>query len=1237
MTEPRRYQREVHADADDSLSRIARRIPPGSTVLDLGLGSGALGRYLSTQKGCPVDGVDLEPAADASAHYRRLLVADLETADLGALLGVERYDVIVCADVIEHVRGPERLVGQLPALLAPGGRVLLSVPNVAHAGVLASLLSGEFPYTREGLLDATHVRFFTRRSLLQLLRDVGLTAAHLESVVVDVNASEFRERYIDAMSPVLRNALLARADALTYQFVVEATPAPGAASIVERDGDTAVEPAELEFGARLYWRTRTDTYREDASASSAGVVGRARQTLVFRVPADAAPERFRLDPADRPGYVRLHALRALDAAGRRAWEWDGSVASLERGARASLELAEAPAPDSGVVAVLTGSDAWIELDLPLDATRSVAGGAFEAELSWPASTDYLALASRLLDSGLTRNRIEALTAELAESARSLELRRAEVREVREALEDARAERSLAAMAAVREWGVVRDRVAGLAREFATSRAWRIGDRVGELSLRLRRRPPAMLTRQLEEAAADLVASSMTDVDDLARWLDEQRWALERFHAQAAQCINSKRYRLGRRLTRLGALARLRFSSSSGEQLAATFPLAFGVLDAARAASVAAPADTGACSSAAAIERACGGALVPHERSADIVVCVHDAPEDTRNCLSSLVEHTTPPYRVILVDDGSAGETSAILGTFAEEQGATLLRNEAARGYTFAANQGLRASSADYVVLLNSDTVVTPGWLDRIVACGESDPLIGAVGPLSNCASWQSIPQQLGPDGDWAQNPLPAGLSVAEMGERVARHSSRAYPRVPFLNGFCYAVKRSAIERIGYFDEEHFGAGFHEENDYSLRLARAGFTLAVADDAYVFHHQSRSYSSERRKALSERSGQMLGRLHSQAVIEQRLQTLQSDLSLAGIRARQAVALEAWAAQADARRRCAGRRVAFVLPAQLVSSSATTIVQQAAAMRDAFGVDARVVGTRTQQREYKRVHGGLATVEWAEDPEVLVAGLDRYDAVVAAGTSSADVVGRLPPSTRVAWQLGFEAEQPTLAAARNRVVIAATAGARMSLAAGGASPPLVHPGVDTRLFAPRRRVRLDGDATPTVKVVAAAREGLNRRASEATLRVLARAHEQVPGRLEVVVLGRDPRRSDGALPPDGWRFVSGVARTELAALLGDADVFLDLESAGVGLLALEALASGAACVVARHSTIAGLVHADAVTTVDHSDERASLRALMRLVTDASERAALARRGIGEGARLNVVNAVLALLGLLFPEVP
>ena len=145
---------------------------------------------------------------------------------------------------------------------------------------------------------------------------------------------------------------------------------------------------------------------------------------------------------------------------------------------------------------------------------------------------------------------------------------------------------------------------------------------------------------------------------------------------------------------------------------------------------------------------------------DVVICVHDAPEDVRRCLWALLARTGRRLRLIVVDDGSAAPTRELLEHFAAAHPAvTLIHREAApHGYPLAANEGLRASRGDYVVLLNSDTIVTHGWLERLVRRGELHERVGILGPLSNAAGHQSVPV-VREDGAWAINPLPNWLTV----------------------------------------------------------------------------------------------------------------------------------------------------------------------------------------------------------------------------------------------------------------------------------------------------------------------------------------------------------------------------------------------------------------------------------------------------------------------------------------------
>lgn len=143
-------------------------------VLDLGTASGFLGRLLAG-RGHTVVGVesDREAAAAARPHYAALHLADLQQL---VPLPEAPFDVVIAGDVLEHLADPAAALERAVAQLAPGGRLLVSVPNVAFLSVRLALLFGRFECAPRGILDRTHLRFFTRRSLAALLRGAGLTA-----------------------------------------------------------------------------------------------------------------------------------------------------------------------------------------------------------------------------------------------------------------------------------------------------------------------------------------------------------------------------------------------------------------------------------------------------------------------------------------------------------------------------------------------------------------------------------------------------------------------------------------------------------------------------------------------------------------------------------------------------------------------------------------------------------------------------------------------------------------------------------------------------------------------------------------------------------------------------------------------------------------------------------------------------------------------------------------------------
>ena len=247
---------------------------------------------------------------------------------------------------------------------------------------------------------------------------------------------------------------------------------------------------------------------------------------------------------------------------------------------------------------------------------------------------------------------------------------------------------------------------------------------------------------------------------------------------------------------------------------------------------------------------------------DIVVPVYNALEDVKKCLESLQRCTDGlTVKVIVVNDGSDEATTQWLREYCGGKPVfKLIEHEKNAGYTKAVNTGLKASTAEYAITQNSDTIVSPGWLTGLVRCMNSSPDIGIVGPLSNAASWQTVPNLRDEQGNFAVNELPAGYTVDDMAQVVRDASTRAYPRLPLINGFCFMIKREVITAIGIMDEENFPIGYGEENDYCIRAIEAGYELVIADDVYIFHAKSKSFGHERRKALSVQGSKGVRRKH-----------------------------------------------------------------------------------------------------------------------------------------------------------------------------------------------------------------------------------------------------------------------------------------------------------------------------------------------------------------------------------------
>lgn len=367
---------------------------------------------------------------------------------------------------------------------------------------------------------------------------------------------------------------------------------------------------------------------------------------------------------------------------------------------------------------------------------------------------------------------------------------------------------------------------------------------------------------------------------------------------------------------------------------------------------------------------------------DIVMCVHNAPESLKECLKSITANTQPPYTLIIIDDNSDVETKNLLIQFSKENiNLKIIKNESTSGYTKSLNQGIKVSSASIVVLLNNGTIVPSKWLDRLVECAKSDDKIGIVGPLSNTALWQSVPHLFDKDGDWSDNSLPAGWSVDKYAEEVARVSNRTYPLVGIINGFCFLIKRALIEEVGLMDEITFQKGYGEENDYCIRAVKAGWKLAIADDCYIFHSQSKSYSNEKRLLLSQKAAGLLVEKHGQEVVDSLGSITKHHPLLEFMRKRCESIPNLYENRDLIAKKFKGKRILFLLPARQAGGGGNIILTEAAAMRD-MGVDVQIANLKNNRLYFEVNHPeNRIPMVYLSDPSDLINYSQDYDAVIA----------------------------------------------------------------------------------------------------------------------------------------------------------------------------------------------------------------------------------------------------------------
>ena len=240
----------------------------------------------------------------------------------------------------------------------------------------------------------------------------------------------------------------------------------------------------------------------------------------------------------------------------------------------------------------------------------------------------------------------------------------------------------------------------------------------------------------------------------------------------------------------------------------------------------------------------------------IVVTVYNAADALKDCLDSVFAHTPgEALRLIVVDDASdSPDVAAVLAEVEDDPRVSVVRHDQNQGYTRSVNHGIEVAGARDVVILNSDVVVTPGWLEGMLAPARADARIATVTAMGDNAGAFSFPEAD------KVNPTPEGLDRDLFARMIVQASAGADPvETPTGSGFCMFIRRAALDAAGGFDETAFPRGYGEENDFCMRLMKAGWRHVITPAAYVRHRRNASFGAER-EALLKSAQARLAQIH-----------------------------------------------------------------------------------------------------------------------------------------------------------------------------------------------------------------------------------------------------------------------------------------------------------------------------------------------------------------------------------------
>lgn len=301
------YDFELDLESKNTMSVIAHWIRPESDVLEFGPANGRLTRYLAEQQKCNMTIVEIdEEAGKEAAQYARKSFLGEEYGDIEKGYWQQnetRFDYIVFADVLEHLRNPKKVLENCKKMLKEDGRILVSIPNVTHNSVIINMLNDEFEYDNVGLLDHTHIHFFSYKSFTRMVQECGCSICEIEPIYSRVANNEIQNSYSDVPVEV-EKYLRKRVQGSIYQYVCNISGKEEAEQrALEIKGLELDEHEILE--TQCFYRRREESAYQDAKRITHQYAEGDRVFWEIELGTLENAEKVRWDPMEYSGIVWL--------------------------------------------------------------------------------------------------------------------------------------------------------------------------------------------------------------------------------------------------------------------------------------------------------------------------------------------------------------------------------------------------------------------------------------------------------------------------------------------------------------------------------------------------------------------------------------------------------------------------------------------------------------------------------------------------------------------------------------------------------------------------------------------------------------------------------------------------------------------------------------------------------------------------------------------------------------------